>query len=59
MICDCCKQEKIDCSLQPTRSQLLFGGFRDRIMEQRCEDCEKKVNEWIQKLLDNKNGTMC
>lgn len=52
--CKMCGASALDkkLSLEPSRSQLLFGGFRAR-MEHRCEDCEKKVCEWVDSLLNS------
>lgn len=41
-------------SSQVSRSQLIFGGFRGKIYEDRCEKCEKKVIESIKKMLKDK-----
>lgn len=48
--CEMCGSEK-NVSLEPTRSQLLFGGFRAKMMEYRCEECEAKVVAWIKSLI--------
>jgi hypothetical protein len=42
-ICDVCGKEKRNVSLQPTLSQLIFGGFRGKMTQMRCSDCEKDV----------------
>ena len=44
--CDRCKQDKPRTSLEPTQSQLLFGGFPVR-MENRCDACEREVIGWV------------
>jgi hypothetical protein len=51
-----CGRNDVDVELQPSRSQLLFGGFRSR-MENRCAGCEKKVAKWVDKLLDSPSLT--
>ena len=48
--CDMCLQEKKNVSHEPSRSQLLFGGFNVR-MESRCSECEKKVIKWVKEQL--------
>lgn len=48
--------KEVELSLEPTRSQLLFGGFNVK-MEHRCEDCEKKVCDWANKLIKINLGT--
>jgi len=53
MKCDTCGSDK-NVTSQPTRSQLLFGGFRGKMTEHRCDECEKKVIQWINSLLKGK-----
>jgi hypothetical protein len=50
--CAMCGVSELDkeVSLQPSRSQLVFGGFRVK-MEHRCVDCEAKVVEGIEAML--------
>ena len=52
MICDRCKQDKDNVSVEPSRSQLMFGGFPVKY-EKRCEDCEKELIRQINKVLKN------
>lgn len=52
-ICAMCKQEK-ECSREPSRSQLLFGGFASKF-EYRCKSCEKKLIRRIEKMLEYKH----
>jgi hypothetical protein len=49
-ICDVCGERKKNVSLEPSRSQLLFGGFKLKF-ENRCRSCERKVSKWVDKLL--------
>jgi len=51
-ICSVCKKHKNNLSLEPSRSQLLFGGFHIK-MEYRCVACETKVAKWVDKMSDN------
>ena len=39
-------------SSQPTRSQLIFGGFRGKISEARCEKCEKEIVKMVDRALE-------
>jgi hypothetical protein len=52
-----CKASALDkeLHLQPSRSALLFGSFPGGLipMENRCEDCEKKVTDNIRKTLSS------
>lgn len=48
--CDMCNQEKRNVSKEPSRSQLLFGGFNIQT-ENRCPACERKVMKWVDKML--------
>ena len=48
--CDICKQEKRNVSREPSRSQLLFGGFNMRT-ENRCPACEREVMKWVDSLI--------
>ena len=41
-VCSMCKRHTSDLSLEPSRKQLIFGGFNVRL-EYRCGACEKKV----------------
>lgn len=41
-----------DVSLEPSVSQLIFGGFNFRL-ERRCEKCECRVARYIQGILDD------
>jgi len=52
MLCDMCHQDKPDVEQQPSRSQLIFVGFRN-LTEDRCRDCEKKVCKDLDKILKN------
>lgn len=49
-ICSMCRKHKSTLSLEPSRSQLLFGGFNVRL-EYRCQACETKVGVWIDRML--------
>ena len=51
--CARCKRKGIPLSFEPTMSQMIFGGFRGSMMENRCDDCEKQVAKVITKILDN------
>jgi uncharacterized protein with PIN domain len=48
--CDICNKQTRNVSRQPTRSQLLFGGF-NITTENRCTSCERNVVLWIDRLL--------
>ena len=48
--CDMCGKFVKDAPLQPSRSQLLFGGFRVQL-ERRCGQCERQVSAWVKGLL--------
>ena len=48
--CARCKQKKKDCSLEPSRSQLIFGGFPVKY-EYRCPACERELCKKIDKML--------
>lgn len=50
--CAMCKQ-RVPTTLQPSRSVLLFGPFPNMLVtyEHRCERCEKKLCEQIEKIL--------
>jgi hypothetical protein len=50
-LCDVCKKAKRTVSREPSRSQLLFGGFNLRF-ENRCPACERKVVAWVDKQLE-------
>jgi len=50
MKCDMCHKDKSDVSTQPSRSQLIFGGFNVKY-ENRCNDCEREVRKRIDKML--------
>ena len=50
--CDTCGKERRNVSLQPSSSQLIFGGFPVR-HENRCLDCERKLSKQLDKILDN------
>lgn len=50
-VCEMCGAEKPE-FFEPTRSQLLFGGFPVK-MEYRCKKCEAHVAEWVETMLDN------
>ncbi len=52
MICDMCHKEKPDVESQPSRSQLIFGGFRN-LTEDRCKDCEKELCKTISRIIKN------
>jgi hypothetical protein len=52
MLCDMCHKDKPNVEQQPSRSQLIFGGFNIRI-ESRCRDCEKKVCKDLDKIFKN------
>lgn len=47
-ICSMCNEEK-NCSYEPTRSALTFGGFPVRY-EYRCASCEREVCKSIDKM---------
>lgn len=49
-VCSKCKRHTDDLSLEPSCSQLLFGGFNGR-MEYRCAECERKVVRWVERML--------
>jgi hypothetical protein len=51
-ICAMCKKEK-ECSREPSRSALIFGGFLNR-SEYRCQACENKLIRRIEKMLEYK-----
>lgn len=51
-LCCMCGKQKRNVSLQPSRTQLLFGGFYVR-MEYRCRYCEREVARWATKLIKN------
>ena len=51
MICDMCQKEKPDVESQPSRSQLIFGGFRN-LTEGRCRDCEKKLCKTVSQIIN-------
>ena len=53
-MCDMCGKDKLNVSLEPSRSQLLFGGFSIRF-ENRCPACELKVTKWVEKQLGMNN----
>lgn len=53
MTCDMCKKENKTVDYQPTRKQLLFGGFPVRL-EKRCAKCEQKVVAWVDRILKKK-----
>ena len=48
--CDVCLKEKPDVKLEPSRSQLLFGGFHVKL-ENRCKECEQDVLRWVRTTL--------
>lgn len=50
--CDVCGEQKRDVRLQPSRSQLLFGGFHVTY-ESRCRDCERDVSRWAIRMIKN------
>lgn len=52
-ICNRCKKHTKNLSLEPSRRQLIFGGFPIEI-EYRCQKCEKEVSSLIQKLIEEK-----
>lgn len=54
MICDMCHQDKPDVERQPSRSQLIFGGFNTR-MESRCKDCEKELCKDFDEMIKRMN----
>lgn len=49
--CDMCHKPKKNVELQPSRRQLIYGGFPQRY-EYRCPACESKVDRWIQRILN-------
>lgn len=51
MKCDICGSTN-NVERQPTRSQLIFGGFRGKMTELRCDECEKKLVKRIEGLLN-------
>lgn len=52
-VCSMCKKEK-ECSREPSRSQLMFGGFAPKF-EYRCQACENKLIRRIELLLEYKS----
>ena len=56
MTCDVCKKENETVEYQPTKKQLLFGGFPVRL-EKRCAECEQKVVAWVDRIL-KKEGVL-
>lgn len=52
-VCEICGSTK-NVTSEPTRSQLLFGGFRGKMTECRCEECEEKVILWIKSNLEER-----
>lgn len=54
--CDMCGKQKKNVTTEPSRSQLIFGGFRVKY-EQRCPACERKVAAQIERMLrSTRNG---
>lgn len=49
-ICGMCKKQRDNLHLEPSRKQLLFGGF-PASFEYRCDDCEKILVKKINKFL--------
>jgi hypothetical protein len=43
--CDCCGELKRNVERQPSRRQLLFGGF-NVTYENRCPACERDTARW-------------
>ena len=56
MTCDVCKKENETVEYQPTKKQLLFGGFPVRL-EKRCAECDQKEIEWVDRIL-KKEGVL-
>ena len=52
MICDMCHKDKPNVEQQPSRSQLIFGGFRN-LTEGRCRDCEKELCKTVSQIIKN------
>lgn len=50
--CDMCEKMKRNVSLEPSRRQLLFGGFHVTY-ENRCPKCERKVAEWAKRAISH------
>lgn len=48
--CDMCGELKRNVTVEPSRRQLLFGGFHVTY-ENRCPKCEREVCKWIEKAL--------
>jgi hypothetical protein len=51
MMCDVCKTDKTSTTLQPSRSQLIFGGFPARY-ENRCDQCEKELGKRLSAMIE-------
>ena len=51
--CDMCGKEKKDVQHVVSRSKLIFGGFRGKMFENRCQACEKKVIKSNERILAN------
>ena len=56
MTCVMCQKAKKTVEMQPTRKQLLFGGWHMR-HEPRCQACETKVVKWLERLIATNLGT--
>lgn len=52
MICDVCGREHKSVTIQPSRRQLLFGGFNVSY-EKRCGTCESEVAKWAMSLIND------
>jgi hypothetical protein len=50
-ICSMCRKHKKNLSLEPSRSQLIFGGFPVKL-EYRCQSCENKVIKSVEKIIE-------
>lgn len=52
-MCDMCGKEKKTVQTVVSRSKLIFGGFRGKMFENRCQACETKVIKSNEKILAN------
>lgn len=50
--CDMCRRLKRNVSLEPSRSQLVFGGFPVKL-EHRCAACERRVCKRVAAMIRN------
>ena len=47
-VCGMCHKHKKTLSLEPSRSQLIFGGFPVQV-EYRCQSCETKLVKQLER----------